>query len=336
MTKTRLIDRSTIEQLISFELANQVVDQTFQAFGHRHVKNPTKVTLDLGQNSIWPAYHGYMNAMPAYIKTDTLDIAGLKWVGGFDGKRKAAGFPYINGLILLIDPQMGTFEAILDGSLITNYRTGSQSTVSLKYLGFTRNHPFSLGLFGTGAQASTQVQALTEWFTIKELKIWDYQTHNIQDFIKKHQSCIDGPIQIVKEAKDACDADVIITATKSNHALFQPKDLSGDTIIIPIGSGHEIDNQIIKDADRIIVDHVAQALHRGALADAYRTSLIDEDTIDTTIGNLAAGNTQINQLKGLTLCVPIGMGALDIALAGTIYQMACQNELGAIYEFSPF
>ncbi len=32
MTKTRLLDRSTIEQLISFKLANQVVDQTFQAF----------------------------------------------------------------------------------------------------------------------------------------------------------------------------------------------------------------------------------------------------------------------------------------------------------------
>ena len=129
---TLLINQSTIKELLDIADFNNLVHQTFQGLGDGTVINPTKLTLDLGETGGYPPYEGFMNAMPAYIGSQ--DIAGLKWVGGFLGERKTAGLPYITGMILLINPHLGTFTAALEGAYITNMRTGAQTANALRYL----------------------------------------------------------------------------------------------------------------------------------------------------------------------------------------------------------
>ena len=114
----------------------EIVDKTFKGFGEGTVINPTKVNLDLGETASYPPYQGFMNAMPAYV--GWLDTAGIKWAGGFLGERKKLGFPYITSMILLIDPKIGHFRAVMDGALITNLRTGAQTATALKYI-FDKN-----------------------------------------------------------------------------------------------------------------------------------------------------------------------------------------------------
>ena len=41
--------------------------------------------------------------------------------------------------------------------------------------------------------------------------------------------------------------------------------INQSTIIFPLGSFQEIEDELILKADKIIVDHVDQAIHRGAL-----------------------------------------------------------------------
>ena len=73
------------------------VDRTFKGLAEGVVINPTKVTLDLGENAPYPPYDGFFNAMPAYIGYQ--DVAGIKWVGGILGERKKAGLPFISCLL---------------------------------------------------------------------------------------------------------------------------------------------------------------------------------------------------------------------------------------------
>ncbi len=336
MTKTRLLDQDMIESLLDHQSVNRIVDQTFAQFGRKQVKNPTKVTLDLGNNSDWPDYEGYINAMPAYIGGD-IDTAGLKWVGGFDGQRKAAGYPYINGLIILVDPQMGTFEVVMDGQLITNWRTGAQTAVALKYLSFQPGQKLNLALFGTGMQASMQVQAISEWYEIDQLNLWHYHEQGVDEFIEAHQPYVTQPIQFTPDVSEACQADIIITATKSPDPLIQFEDVKENATIIPIGSGQELGLSLIHHADHLIVDHIDQALHRGALCEAANRGIIDHNDIDATIGQLSAGRTHLNDLdQGITICIPIGIGALDIAIAAELLQKAEENEIGSFFEFNPY
>ena len=335
MAKTKLIDMDSIQSLINADVINQIVDKTFQEFGRRRVKNPTKVTLDLGDNSDWPDYEGYMNAMPAYI--EWLDVAGVKWVGGFEGKRKEANYPYITGMILMIDPQMGTFETILDGTFITNMRTGAQTAVILKNLGFKRGQKITVGLYGTGMQAKTSLIALSEWYNIKEVKLSNHRYESVEPFIDEVEHLVDSSINYKEKPADASDADVVITATKAEDPIIQSEWIKPGTILIPLGSNHEIDNKTIANADYIVVDHAGQAVHRGALSDAFSRDIIDQNDIDGTIGGLASGRIQLGDLSDKTLiAVPIGMGAHDVAIAGVVAKRAQEQDIGKVFEFQPY
>jgi len=335
MAKTKLIGMDRIQSLTNMDEINQIVDKTFREFGRRRIKNPTKVTLDLGNNSDWPDYEGYMNAMPAYI--EWLDVAGIKWVGGFDGKRKEANYPYITGMILMIDPQMGTFETILDGTFITNMRTGAQTAVILKNLGFEREQDITVGLYGTGMQAKTSLMALSEWYNIQEVKLSNHRYESVPPFIDEIEHLIDGSINYKEDPAEASDADVVITATKAEEPIIHSEWIKPDTVLIPLGSSHEIDNQTIADADYVIVDHAGQAAHRGALADAFSKDIIDQNDIDSTIGSLASGRTQLGDLSGKTvIAVPIGMGAHDVAIAGVIAKRAQEQDIDEEFEFQPY
>ena len=167
--ETLLLSQEDVKKLITMKDVVEIVDKTFQGLGEGTVINPTKVNLDLGETASYPAYNGFMNAMPAYV--GWLDSAGIKWAGGFLEERRKLGLPYITSLILLIDPKIGNFRAVMDGAHITNLRTGAQAAVCMKYLHKGKN--IKLGLFGAGMQGRTQTMAMAEVFDIEELRVYD-------------------------------------------------------------------------------------------------------------------------------------------------------------------
>ena len=73
--KTMLLKQSDIDNLLTMKDIVEIVDKTFIGFGEGTTINPTKVNLDLGETASYPAYEGFMNAMPAYV--GWLDIAGI-------------------------------------------------------------------------------------------------------------------------------------------------------------------------------------------------------------------------------------------------------------------
>ena len=129
---TVLLSQEDIRKVMDLKEVVEITEKTFKGFGEGTTINPTKVGLDLGETAAYPPYQGFMNAMPAYVGWN--DVAGIKWAGGFLGERKKMGLPYITSLILLINPKIGNFTAVMDGEWITTMRTGAQTAVSLKYL----------------------------------------------------------------------------------------------------------------------------------------------------------------------------------------------------------
>jgi ornithine cyclodeaminase/alanine dehydrogenase len=106
------------------------------------------------------------------------------------------------------------------------------------------------------------------------------------------------------------------------------------TIIMPMGSRGEITDDIIINADHIYVDHSAQALHRGALKSLNDAGHISEANITADFGQLATGeiSPQHND-KTTTIVIPIGIGALDVAVAGYVYHRAKVQGLGQQFDF---
>jgi len=327
--KTVLLSKSDIEKVMTMKEVVEIVDKTYVGFGEGKVINPTKVGLDLGETAEWPPYKGFMNAMPAYV--GWLDSAGIKWAGGFLDNAKI-GLPYITGMILLIDPRTGHFKAVMDGAEITNMRTGAQAAVALKYLHNKKS--IKIGLYGAGMQGHYQTMAISQLFDIEELKVYDIKREASEKFAEDMKSIVPGNIIIVDSPEEAADGDAVICVTQSKDKFVKNSWIKPGTILFAMGSYQECDDDFILSADEIIVDHIGQCLHRGALKELNAKGKVTEKNIYATIGEVAAGKKRGRSSdKDRILCIPIGTGAMDVAVATIVYQRAVKEGLGGNFEF---
>lgn len=90
MTKVFTIDE--LKSVINMKDVVESVDRTFKGLAEGVVINPTKVTLDLGENAPYPPYDGFFNAMPAYIGYQ--DVAGTNGSAVFWVKKKSRSSIY--------------------------------------------------------------------------------------------------------------------------------------------------------------------------------------------------------------------------------------------------
>jgi ornithine cyclodeaminase/alanine dehydrogenase len=327
---TVLLKQSDIVTLTDMKEVVEIVEKTFKGFGEGTTINPTKVGLDLGETASYPPYQGFMNAMPAYV--GWADTAGIKWAGGFLGERKRMGLPYITSLILLIDPKIGNFTAVMDGEWITTMRTGAQTAVALKYL--HRKPTIRLGLYGAGAQGHSQTQAIATVFDIEEVRVYDVYRAAAEKYAADMKDVVKGKIVIAETPKDAAWGDAIVCVTQSKDKYVKNEWVQPGTIVFPMGSYQEVDDDFILSADRVVVDHIGQCLHRGALKELTEAGKFSESDIDATIGEVVAGKKQGKVSDAdRVLCIPIGTGAMDVAVASVVLERAKAKGLGGSFDF---
>ena len=327
---TVLLHQSDVKSLMNMKEVVDIVEKTFHGFGEGTTINPTKVGLDLGETAEFPPYEGFMNAMPAYV--GWLDTAGIKWAGGFLGERRKKGLPYITSLILLIDPRVGNFKAVMDGEWITAMRTGAQTAVSLKYL--HQGPSIRLGLFGAGGQGHTQTQAIAAVFDIEEVRVFDINHETALKYAENMKGVVKGKVTVVDTPRDAAWGDAIVCVTQSKEKFVRNEWIAPGTNVFPMGSYQEVDDDFILSADRVLVDHIGQCLHRGALKELVEAGRFQESDIDATIGEVVAGKKPGRlSVNDRILCIPIGTGAMDIAIATVILERAREKGLGGSFDF---
>ncbi|MCR8968903.1 ornithine cyclodeaminase family protein [Facklamia sp. 7083-14-GEN3] len=326
-----LINDSTIKQLITMEDTVEIIDNVFKDFAAGQVINPGKVTLDMGEMGGWPFHEAFLNAMPAYL--GSIKVAGQKFVGGFAGERAKAGLPFITAMIMLVDARLGNFISVLDGTRISNMRTGAQAAVALKYM---LNKPkLKIGMFGAGQQARQVTHAISTVFEIEELRVWNIHRDSAETFKEDMQRYVQGDIIICEDGKDACQVDAVFTLTPSKEALIKEEWIQKGTIVFPMGSYQEIENELIHQSDAIVVDHVSQALNRGILKPLYKSGQITEKDITASLADLSKGpHEKIDPKNQRIICIPIGIGATDVAVAHEVYQRALAANLGTPFDFT--
>jgi ornithine cyclodeaminase/alanine dehydrogenase-like protein (mu-crystallin family) len=117
------------------------LEKAFKEKGEGRVEMPPKPGIHPGGGD------NFIHAMPAYIPA--MKSAGLKWVSGFP-QNFQRGLPYINGLLILNNPDTGLPISVMDCVWITAMRTGAATAVAAKYL--ARTDSSILGILGGGGQ----------------------------------------------------------------------------------------------------------------------------------------------------------------------------------------
>jgi ornithine cyclodeaminase/alanine dehydrogenase len=107
------------------------------------------------------------------------------------------------------------------------------------------------------------------------------------------------------------------------------------TVVFPMGSYKEVEDDLLLAADTILVDHIGQALHRGGLKTLADEGKITADNITTTIGEMVAGKYELGDVSNRRMvCALIGTGAMDIGCAEMIYRRAMAKGIGSEFDFS--
>ena len=122
--------------------------------------------------------------------------------------------------------------------------------------------------------------------------------------------------------------------TQSQAKFVKDTWVKPGTILFPMGSYQECEDEFILNADKIIVDHIEQCLHRGALKELCEKGQIGAENIHATIGELAAGRRKgRSSEKERILCIPIGLGAMDVAIATIVLQRSKEKGFGGAFSF---
>jgi ornithine cyclodeaminase/alanine dehydrogenase len=310
---TKLLSESDVEAVLDVGDALSVVERTYVEINRGRVLNPPKLSMHMGDDGEWPDRNAFSIDMPAYV--DWLDAVGMKWaVATWDADTDVP----ISSLILLYDLDDGRFRSVMEGMHLTGVRTALQSAVGLKHLLSTS--PDSVGVFGAGFQAAFQLSVIDDVFDIDQFFVYDIDHEKALGLRERLGGRIDARITVGEAPDVVAQSDAVLTVTDSKIPVLTDDVVDDVELVVALGSYQELPDETIESADRIVVDHVEQCLQRGALEDMADRNELSASDLDATIGEVLDGTEETPDSNGdQTVFVPIGLGALDVAMAERVY-----------------
>ncbi|MEK6568537.1 MAG: alanine dehydrogenase [Candidatus Omnitrophota bacterium] len=327
LKETLILSRPDIEKLITMPSALRITEQAFKAKALSRIQMPAKIYLRLDK------YKGDFRAMPAYI--EGMEACGMKWVSVHPQNLKH-GLPSVMALIIINDPKTGFPLAVMDGTYITNLRTGAAGGIAAKYL--ARKNSSRIALVGCGVQAQTQLMALNEIFNIETVFLYDCAKSQIKIFLKKTR--YSGlRISALENIPDCLkNADIVVTTTPSRCPIVKTEWIKKGTHINAIGADapgkEELEAGILKKA-KVVVDDITQAEHSGEINVPIAKKTITRKNIHADLGDIIAGKKQGRATREeITVFDSTGLAILDVAIADYVYRQAKKEGVGKRVKFS--
>lgn len=299
----------------------QVVESAFRQHGLGKVQMPPKSYL------YYTAYNGDLRTMPAYLEEE--DITGVKIVNVHPGN-PARGLPTVMALIVLISPETGAPVAIMDGTYLTDIRTGAAGGIAAKYL--ARKDSKVIGMVGTGNQAKTQLEALLEVFKPELVRITSRTKESCNQFIQETANFVSCEVRYEENIEEVCDCDILVTTTPSRKPIVKAKWIKEGTHINAIGADavgkEELDPELLIRS-KIVVDDIVQALHSGEVNVPLSKHYISENDIHAQLGEVITGSKPGRTSEDeITIFDSTGLAIQDVASAHLVYERAVSKGLG--------
>lgn len=321
MPEVLLLGRSEIGELLDMGEAIKAVENSFRLNAEGRTIAPSKLYLGL------PGYNGDFRAMPAYIN----EVVGLKWVSVYPDNWRQ-NLPSVMATIILNDPNTGCPFAIMDGTYITNIRTGAAGAVAVKYL--ARRDSSVIGLIGAGMQARTQLLAIREVLPrVEQVRVFDQRRDASLVYAEEMGVNLSIDIRPVETVEEATEADIVVTTTPSRKPVIRKQHIRLGTHINAIGADakgkQELEAGLLSKA-KVVVDDIEQASHSGEVNAPLSEGLITIENIYGTLGEVVA-----NIKKGrendeeITIFDSTGLAIQDIICAKLAYDRAIKDKVTA-------
>ncbi|MBI5229455.1 ornithine cyclodeaminase family protein [Candidatus Micrarchaeota archaeon] len=310
---TLILARKDVEEIISIDKTMKAVEAALK----QEFEMPPKIYLTSPK--------GDFRAMPVHLGK----YVEIKWVSVYP-ENKNKGLPTVIATIILNDAATSLPLAVMDGTLITNYRTGAIGGIASKYL--ARKSSKSLGLVGAGAQARTQLLAISRVFDLSEVRVYDLDEKKRETFAREMSQRISGNLLEANSIRECVsEADIVSTTTPSREPIVLDEWIQDGTHINAIGADakgkEELDPKVFRRA-KIVVDDIRQAVHGGEINVPIEKGIITERDVAGTIMEVVKGK-KIRERRGdVTVFCSTGLAVQDVATAAMVYEEALKKGLG--------
>jgi L-lysine cyclodeaminase len=155
---------------------------------------------------------GLLEWMPAHVGGEGTTV---KLVGYHPANPERRGIPTIISTISLFDGSSGHLIGLIDGTLVTALRTGAASAIASRVLAEPRSR--TLGVIGCGAQAVTQIHALSRLFSFDRIIAYDIRD-DVARTLRDRVGFLDVRVERVRREQLAellAESDILCTCTSA-------------------------------------------------------------------------------------------------------------------------
>jgi alanine dehydrogenase len=328
--KMRILSSADVRQAVTMAEAIEAVKEAYIQLSAGHAVVPLRTPVPVEKRN------GVTLFMPAYLASS--DALAAKIVSVFPGN-PAQGLPLIYAVVIVMDAETGRPVALMDGTYLTALRTGAASGVATDLL--ARPNARVAAIFGAGAQARTQLEAVCTVRRIEKVWVYDVSPDAAAAYAAEMKQrgapiptdvrAADSPAQAVR------DADVICTATTSTTPVFADGDLKPGVHVNGIGAYtpemQEVPAETVARAKVVVDSRSASLAEAGDLIIPLRERRITEEDIHGEVGEVAAGKIPSRTTnEEITFFKSVGVAVQDVAVAELILRRAEESGLGVEVE----
>ncbi|HEX7661617.1 MAG TPA: 2,3-diaminopropionate biosynthesis protein SbnB [Pseudonocardiaceae bacterium] len=269
-------------------------------------------------------------ALPAFLGGDK-PRSGIKWIASYPGNVEH-GFPRASAVLVLNDYETGYPVALLESSIISASRTAGSAVLGAESLLGGRSVG-SVGFIGNGLIAGHVWLFLRDLgWEIDEFRLFDAKPANAERFGERitaqARPGTNPKINVVDSAADAFGADLVILATVAGEPhIFDPAVLAHAPVVLHL-SLRDLAPELILAATNI-TDDIDHAVRERTSLHLTEQRVGDRSFVHGTIADVLRGDL-VRDPSRAAIFAPFGLGVLDIAVGGWVYERVCEAGGGTV------
>jgi alanine dehydrogenase len=274
--------------------------------------------------------NGHFNVLRGAFR-EPINLAGVKVISDFVDNYKE-GLPSEVGLLLLMDPRNGVPRAIIDGSHLTDMRTGAITAIGAKYL--ARKGSRVLGHIGARGTAYWNVRLLDRLFGFDEIRVHSRRPESRDAFAARLSRDFGKPV-IATQDWESCvsGADIVVEASRLNEPtpLLKTEWIKPGAFVVPYGTMSAVELSLTDIMSKLVVDDWGQCKSGpfGALRAHVEAGKLSEATLHAEMGEVVAGLKSGREREDETILFwHRGLSLSDIALGHAMLEKAARLGIG--------
>lgn len=324
-----LLTERDVRQLLPMRDLIDAMDAALAAFSTGKVRQPVRPTLELGT-------HGFFSVMPAaYALAEPDPVLGTAAAGAklvtVVPRNHDRGLPSHLATIFMLDAETGALDAILDGRYITEARTAAVSAVSARHL--ARPGSTTAAIIGSGVQARSHADALSNVFAIGEFRIWSPTPAHRESAAGDIEHLTGRRVIVSASAQSAVDgADLVCLVTSATDPVIEDSWVGGQAHVMAVGSSMATMREMpaaLVARGRLTVDSREAALKEAGdfiLAEREGVTVNISAELGEICAGFAPGRTGDD---GVTIFKSLGLAIEDVVSAQLVVERARATGAGA-------